>query len=267
VGDLETVFARHGGQQAGAGVRMDERALLRRWHNDRDTAARDALVERMLPLARRVASRYRRVGEPLDDLVQIAVIGLVKAIDRFDPARDTALSSYAVPTMLGELKRHFRDHGWALHVPRGLQERVFRVDEAERTLARSLGRTPTTGEVAAATGLSAEEVLEAHEAAGALESVSLEEQRFGTGGTEGEATYADGVGEVDENFDRVEYMAVLANAVRALPERDRLVLQLRFREDLTQSQIAERLGISQMHVSRLLRRSLERLRAAAGEAG
>jgi RNA polymerase sigma-B factor len=244
---------------------MDERVLLMRWHNDRDTAARDALVERMLPLARRVASRYRRAGEPLDDLVQIATIGLVKAIDRFDPSRDTALSSYAVPTMLGELKRHFRDHGWALHVPRGLQERVFRVDEAERTLARTLGRTPTTAEVAAATNLSAEEVLEAHEASGALESVSLEEQRFG--GADGEATYADGVGEVDDNFDRVEYKAVLANAVKALPERDRLVLQLRFGEDLTQSEIAERVGISQMHVSRLLRRSLERLRAVAGETG
>ena len=197
--------------------------------------------------------------------MQIATIGLVKAIDRYDPARDTALSSYAVPTMLGELKRHFRDHGWALHVPRGLQERVFRVDEAERTLARKLGRTPTTQEVAAATGLAPEEVLEAHEAAGALESVSLEEQRFGGDG--GKATYADGVGAVDENFDRVEYKAVLAGAVRTLPERDRLVLRLRFVEDLTQSEIAERVGISQMHVSRLLRRALERLRAVTGEAG
>jgi RNA polymerase sigma-B factor len=245
---------------------MDERALLTSWHTDRDTAARDLLVERMLPLARRVASRYRRPGEPFDDLVQIAVIGLVKAIDRFDPSRDTALSSYAVPTMLGELKRHFRDHGWALHVPRGLQERVFRVDESGRALARTLGRTPTTAEVAEATGLTPEEVLDAYEAAGALESVSLEEQRFGSGGGDGEATYADSVGAVDENFDRAEYKAVLANAVRALPERDQLVLQLRFSEDLTQSEIAERVGISQMHVSRLLRRSLDRLRAVAGEA-
>ena len=242
---------------------MGERALLQRWHDDRDIAARDALVERMLPLTRRVAGRYRRPGEPLDDLMQIATIGLVKAIDRYDPERDTALSSYAVPTMLGELKRHFRDHGWALHVPRGLQERVFRVDEAERTLARKLGRTPTTLEVSAATQLAPEEVLEAREAAGALESVSLEEQRFG--GDDGQATYADGVGAVDENFDRVEYKAVLASAVRALPERDRLVLRLRFVDDLTQSEIAERVGISQMHVSRLLRRALERLRAVAGE--
>jgi RNA polymerase sigma-B factor len=258
------VLARTAIQPVGARYRIDERALLALWHYEHDVAARDALVERMLPLARRVAGRYRRPGEPFDDLLQIATIGLVKAIDRFDPERETALSSYAVPTMLGELKRYFRDHGWALHVPRGLQERVFRVDGAERTLARCLGRTPTTDEVSEATGLSPEEVLEAHEAAGALESVSLEEQRFGGG--DGEATYADGVGAIDENFDRVEAAAVLANAVRALPDRDRLVLQLRFGEDLTQSEIAARIGISQMHVSRLLRRSLERLRAVAGEA-
>jgi RNA polymerase sigma-B factor len=257
------VLAHHASQSTATRVRSDDRALLQRWHRDRDVGARDALVERMLPLARRVACRYQRPGEPVDDLVQIAIIGLVKAIDRYDPARDTALSSYAVPTMLGELKRHFRDHGWALHVPRGLQERVLRVDAAERALARRLGRTPTTAELAEAAGLAPEEVLDAREAAGALESVSLEEQRFGGG--DGAATYADGVGAIDENFGRVENAAVLANALRALPERDRLVLRLRFGEDLTQAEIAARLGISQMHVSRLLRRSLDRLRVVADE--
>ena len=258
------MLARQATQPSGARVRSDERALLQRWHHYGDVAARDELVERMVPLARRVAARYRRPGESFDDLIQIAMIGLVKAIDRFDADRGTALSSYAVPTMLGELKRHFRDHGWALHVPRGLQERVFAVDEAERTLARRLGRTPTTAEVAAASGLAPEEVLEAREAAGALESVSLEEHRFGGG--DGTVTYADGVGAIDDGYDQVEYAAVLANAMRALPERDREVLQLRFAEDLTQSEIAQRVGISQMHVSRLLRRSLERLRAVALDA-
>jgi RNA polymerase sigma-B factor len=259
-----TVLARQAISAAGAHPRAEERALLLRWHNNRDVAARDALVERMMPLARRVAARYRRRDETFDDLLQIAVIGLVKAIDRFEPGRETALSSYAVPTMLGELKRHFRDHGWALHVPRGLQERVFAVDDAEKALVRRLGRTPTSAEVSGVTGLGEEEILEAREAARALESVSLEDQRFGGG--ENAMTYADGVGALDDNFERVEYETVLANALRALPERDRLVLRLRFAEDLTQTEIAERIGISQMHVSRLLRRTLDRLRAVAGEA-
>lgn len=239
-----------------------DRALLVRWQRDRDETARDELIRRLLPLARRMARRYRRADDPLDDLVQVAVLGLVKAIDRFDPGRETAFSSYAVPTMLGELKRHFRDHGWALHVPRGMQERVMAVDGAVRDLARRQGRSPSAQEVGAALGLSEEDVLEAMEAASAYEAISLESHRYGGDADEG-ATYAERVGEEDGRFELVEYEASLAPVLRALPERDRLVLHLRFVDDLTQAEIAERIGVSQMHVSRIIRRSLERLRAVA----
>ena len=239
-----------------------DRALLLRWQRERDEAARDELIRRLLPLARRMARRYRRAEDPLDDLVQVAILGLVKAIDRFDPDRETAFSSYAVPTMLGELKRHFRDHGWALHVPRGMQERVMAVDGAVRELSRREGRSPSAAEVGRMLDLSEEEVLEAMEAASAYEAVSLESHRYGGDADEG-ATYAERVGEEDVRYDIVEYEASLAPVLRALPERDRVVLHLRFVDDLTQAEIAERIGVSQMHVSRIIRRSLERLRAVA----
>ena len=226
--------------------------------------ARDELVERMLPLARRLARRYRRSNEPLDDLVQVATLGLVKAIERFDPARETAFSSYAVPTMLGELKRYFRDHSWAVHVPRGMQERVMKVDASIKVLSRELGRSPSAAEVAEAAELSLELVLEAMEAGSAHDSVSLDSFRFGEG--EDGGTYADSIGEEDGRFDLVEHAATIAPTLRALPPRDRVVLHLRFAEDLTQAEIAERVGVSQMHVSRLIRRSLERLRTVADSA-
>ena len=243
--------------------RPRERLLVERWRRHRDVAARDELVARMLPLAHRVAARYRRGTEPLDDLVQVAVVGLVKAIDRYDPARGCALSTYAVPTMLGELKRHFRDHGWAVHVPRGLQERVLAVDQACSRLQRVLGRAPSAAEVAAATGLAPEDVVEALEASVALEAVPLDAGPHADG-DDGGATYAERVGAIDGGFERAEHLATLAPALRALPERERVVLHLRFTEDLTQAEIAARVGISQMHVSRLLRRSLERLQAITG---
>src|SRR5919205_1479276 len=145
----------------------EDRRLLIRYHRQGDQAAREALVARLLPLARRMARRYRRSDEPLDDLVQVATLGLIKAIDRFDPARETAFSSYAVPTMLGELKRYFRDNGWAVHVPRGMQERVMQVDNAVKELSRRKGRSPSAGEVAAALRITTEQVLEAMEAASA----------------------------------------------------------------------------------------------------
>jgi RNA polymerase sigma-B factor len=243
-------------------ARADEdRRLLVRYHRHGDQNARETLVERLLPLARRMARRYRRSDEPLDDLVQVATLGLIKAIDRFDPARETAFSSYAVPTMLGELKRYFRDNGWAVHVPRGMQERVMQVDNAVKDLARRKGRSPSATEVGDALGLSTEQVLEAMEAASAYDAVSLESFRFGDEG-DGE-TYAESIGVEDERFELVEYGATIAPTLAALPARDRIVLHLRFVEDLTQAEIAERVGVSQMHVSRLIRQAIGRLRDAA----
>jgi RNA polymerase sigma-B factor len=234
---------------------------LNRYHRDGDVASRDELVERFLPLARQLARRYQRGNEPLDDLIQVASIGLVKAVDRYDPERGTAFSSYAVPTILGELKRYFRDSGWAVHVPRGMQERVMSVNQAIARLSRALGRSPTASEVAAEIGESPEVVLEAMEAAIAYDAVSLDTPR--SGDEEDGDTYADTMGMIDERFELVEYKSAIGPTMRALPERDRLVLKLRFEDDLTQLEIAERIGVSQMHVSRLIRRALKRLRTVA----
>ena len=239
----------------------EDRRLLIRYHRHGDEAAREELVRRLLPLARRMARRYRRSDEALDDLIQVATLGLIKAIDRFDPARETAFSSYAVPTMLGELKRYFRDHGWAVHVPRGMQERVMRVDNAIRDLSRKLGRSPSIQEISGQLQLEPELVLEAMEAASAYDAVSLESYRFGDDG-DGE-TYAESIGELDERYELVEYGATIEPTLQALPARDRVVLHLRFVEDLTQAEIADRVGVSQMHVSRLIRRALDRLRTVA----
>jgi RNA polymerase sigma-B factor len=239
----------------------EDKRLLRRYHEAGEVAARDELVERFLPLARQLARRYQRGNEPLDDLVQVASIGLVKAVDRFDPERGTAFSSYAVPTILGELKRYFRDSGWAVHVPRGMQERVMTVNQAVSKLSRELGRSPTAGEIAAETGQEAELVLEALEAAIAYDAVSLDTPR--TSDEDDGDTYADTVGVIDERFELVEYQSAIGPTMQALPARDRLVLKLRFEQDLTQLEIAERIGVSQMHVSRLIRRALQRLRTVA----
>jgi RNA polymerase sigma-B factor len=239
----------------------EDRRLLNRYHHDGDNAARDELVERFLPLARQLARRYQRGNEPLDDLVQVASIGLVKAVDRFDPERGTAFSSYAVPTILGELKRYFRDVGWAVHVPRGMQERVMTVNQAIAKLSRESGRSPTAAEVAQEIGESPELVLEAMEASIAYDAVSLDTPR--TSEEEGGDTYAETMGAIDERFELVEYTSAIGPTIRALPERDRLVLKLRFEDDLTQLEIAEQIGVSQMHVSRLIRRALKRLRTVA----
>ena len=250
---------------AGALRAQEDRRLLIRYHRHGDQAAREELVQRLLPLARRMARRYRRSDEPLDDLVQVATLGLIKAIDRFDPARETAFSSYAVPTMLGELKRYFRDNGWAVHVPRGMQERVMQVDNCVKDMSRKLGRSPSAQQVAETLNTTAEAVLEAMEAASAYDAVSLESYRFGDEG-DGE-TYAESIGVEDGRFELVEYGATIAPTLQALPPRDRIVLHLRCVEDLTQAEIAERVGVSQMHVSRLIRRALERLRTVAEHAG
>jgi RNA polymerase sigma-B factor len=235
--------------------------LLMRYRRNKDEAAREELVERFLPLARQLARRYARPNEPIDDLFQVASMGLLKAIDRFDPARGNAFSTFAVPTIVGELKRYFRDTGWAVHVPRPIQERIGQVNRAMNDLSRDLGRSPTPSELAERLGHSTEEILEAMDAAKAFDAVSLDMPRGDS--DDGGSAYAETVGTHDERFEMVEYHAVIAPTMAALPDRDRLILRLRFERDLTQSEIAERLGISQMHVSRIIRRSLDRLRTVA----
>jgi len=242
-------------------IREDLR-LFERYRRTGDEAIRDELVRRFLPLAHQLARRYERSDEPLDDLVQVASVGLVKAVQRFDPSRGSAFSSFAVPTIVGELKRYFRDLGWAVHMPRAIQERALEVNRAVTGLSRDLGRSPTPAELAQFTGLTREEVLEAMEAATAYDSIPLEAPRPDDG-AEGESA-VDWLGVEDHGYVLAEYSATLAPQLRALPKRDRLVLYLRFVEDLTQSEIADRIGISQMHVSRLIRRALERLRNDLG---
>lgn len=234
--------------------------LLRAYHETGDKRARDELVARFMPLARQLARRYQRGNEPLDDLVQVASLGLIKAIDRYSLDRGTAFSSYAVPTILGELKRYFRDVGWAVHVPRGMQERIMRVNSTVESLGRRLGRSPTPAEIGKEIGARPEEVLEALEASVAYEASSLDAPR--TSDSESDS-YAESIGADDDAYEQIEYMQTIEPTMRALPERDRLVLKLRFEDDLTQSEIADQIGVSQMHVSRLIRRALARLRTVA----
>ena len=240
---------------------QEDRRLLIRYHREGDPAAREQLVTRFLPLARQLARRYQRGGEQLDDLIQVASLGLLKAIDRFDPARETAFSSFAVPTILGELKRHFRDKGWSVRVPRDLQELAVKVDRVGDEMSRELGRAPTPAELAERTGTTLEQVLEAREASAANRAVSLDRPRS-EDEEEGDS-FADAFGAVDPGFGLAEDSATVERLMRVLNEREREVLRLRFAEDLTQSEIGQRVGVSQMHVSRLIRQSIARLRDEA----
>ena len=233
-----------------------ERELMAQYHRSGDLRTREELVVRFMPLARELAMRYSYTDEPVEDLVQVAALGLLKAIDRFEPGRGTKFTSYAIPTILGELKRHFRDKGWALHVPRDLQERTLKVTRETEMLSKRLGRSPKLREVAAALGLSVEQVLEAHEAAGSYEAASLDAP---VAHDDGAASLIDLIGDEDNGFDLVEGREALLAAWKTLPEVERTVLSLRFVSDLTQREIGERIGFSQMHVSRLLRRALVRL--------
>jgi RNA polymerase sigma-B factor len=220
-------------------------------------------VQRFLPLARQLARRYQRGGEPLDDLIQVASLGLLKAIDRFEPDRATAFSSFAVPTILGELKRHFRDRGWSVRVPRDLQEMAVRVDRVTEELGGELGRAPTPAEIADHIGATTEQVLEAREAAGAYRAVSLDRPRDDD--EEGDGM-ADSMGVEDPGFRLAEDAATVERLMAVLSDREREVLRLRFQEDLTQSEIGARVGVSQMHVSRLIRQAVARLRQSAEDA-
>jgi RNA polymerase sigma-B factor len=248
----------------GTDARETELQLLVRYHDEGDLAAREELCERFLPLARDLALRYTYTDEPLDDLVQVASLGLIKAIDRFEPGRGTKFTSYAAPTILGELKRHFRDKGWSLHVPRDLQERTLAVSRATEVLSKELGRSPKIREVAEHLGCSTEQVLEAQEAAASYEAASLDAP---TARDDGEsASLVDLLGGEDSAYELVEDRQAIASTWTALPEVERQVLELRFMHDLTQREIGERIGYSQMHVSRLLRRALNRLETAAAAA-
>lgn len=220
-------------------------------------------MRRFEPLARSVARRYHARGEPIDDLTQVANVGLLKAIDRFDPARGYAFTSYATPTMLGELKRYFRDSGWAVHVPRGVKERAVELAGATEKLSSRLGRSPSLGELAQELGVTEEQTLEAIEAYHARHAAPLEQ------GSDDEDSAslspAQLLGAEDERLEQAEYLSVIAKGVEALSESDRMILFLRFGRDLTQSEIARRVGTSQMQVSRLLRAAIEKIRQASGE--
>jgi RNA polymerase sigma-B factor len=240
-----------------------DRRLLERAHGG-DQEARAALVDRFLPLARQLARRYVRGSEQLDDLNQVASLGLLKAIDRFDPTRQTAFSSFAVPTILGELKRHFRDKGWSVRVPRDLQELAVKLEPVSEELLRELGRSPTTAEIAGRLDTTTELVLEAREASAAYRAVSLDRPRDDE--DEGTDPLGDAVGIEDPGFGVAEDAATVERLMRVLSEREREVLRLRFAEDLTQAEIGARVGVSQMHVSRIIRQAIARLRDAAQEA-
>ena len=247
-----------------AAAREIERALLIRYHRAGDLAAREELVKRCLPLARELARRYTYTDEPFDDLLQVASLGLIKAIDRFDPDRGAKFSSYAAPTILGELKRHFRDKGWALHVPRDLQERTLVVSREAEAFSKRHGRSPKPREVASAIGCSVEEVLEAQQAASSYQAASLDAPTARD--DDGAAPLVELLGGEDSGYDLVAERDAIASEWKELPDVECSVIELRFMHGLNQREIGERIGYSQMHVSRLLRRALSRLETAAAAA-
>ncbi len=237
--------------------------LFRRWRGERDRRARDVLIERFLPLARKLARRYTASNEPYDDLVQVASLGLVKAVERFDPDRGFAFTSFAVPTIVGELKRYFRDTAWALHVDRSAQERARRIADARREIATERGRGPTVGELAEYLECSSEEVLDGLQVGEAFDTVSLDAPRPTDG--DGVISRLEAIGDEDDRLVLVDEQATIFAAAQRLGERERQILFLRFNQDLTQTEIADRVGVSQMQVSRLLRRTIQRLRDLTGE--
>jgi RNA polymerase sigma-B factor len=220
-------------------------------------------VQRYIRLAHKLARRYARSSEPLEDLEQVACLGLVRAIDRFDPSRGTTFSTFAVPTILGELRRHFRDRTWAVRVPRELRDLAAAVEHAAEGLAAELGRSPSLAEVADAVGQSVEHVMAAREAALAYRCDSID-RPLRADDADGGATLADLLGEPDDELSRVETGVMLDQLAEVtLSERDRVVLRLRFEHDLLQREIADRIGVSQMQVSRILRDAMDRLQNAA----
>jgi RNA polymerase sigma-B factor len=254
------------GSEPGAKLQSERRArpdavsdaeLLRRYHERGDVDARQRLIERHIEFVRRLARRYARRGEQLDDLTQVGCVGLIKAIDRFDGSFGANLTTYAAPNILGEIKRHFRDRGWSVRVPREIQELNVKLTRVVDELTTKLGRSPSVVELAGATGATVEHVLEALESSSAYSALSLSE---GPDPDEEGGGPMDTLGEEDEHFEQSEQRITLATGIQRLPSREKAILHLRFFEGLTQSEIAERVGISQMHVSRLIRNSLDRMR-------
>ncbi|HEX3852503.1 MAG TPA: SigB/SigF/SigG family RNA polymerase sigma factor [Polyangiaceae bacterium] len=243
--------------------RATHMALFARLRHTGEKATFDRLVECFTPLARTLARRYKNTSEPYEDLCQVAQLGLIKAIQRFDPERGFPFQAYAIPTILGELRRYFRNSSWAAHVPRGVQERALEVRDAERALNDELGRAPTVFELAQFMELSVEHVIDAMQALRAYGSVSLDAPRANDSHDE-DGTYAETFGDEDPRFELVELGVSLESALATLEPRQREMLRMRYIEEMTQSQIAERIGVSQMQVSRLLRRCLAELRELTG---
>jgi RNA polymerase sigma-B factor len=241
-------------------ARLADEELLEAYHLDRDPRAREELVKRFLPFARKLALRYVHSREPLDDLVQVACVGLLNAIERFEPGRGKKFTSFAAPTIVGELKRHFRDKGWTVHVPRDLQERALAVSRHTERLSARLGRSPTLEELSAALGSTIEQVMEAIDAAHNYHPASLDAPVAHDG--EDRCALAETLGQEDDGFELAEHRQALAASWSTLSEVEREVLSLRLVHEMTQREISQRIGCSQMHVSRLLRRSMVRLDTA-----
>jgi len=233
--------------------------LFVQFDRDRDREVRNRLIERHMPLAERLARRYEQRGEPAGDLRQVAMLGLLKAVERFDPWRGSAFASFAIPTIRGELRRHFRDTGWTVRVPRRIQELHIDLREVAHDLSHELGRAPTVPEMASAAGTDEDEVLEALQAGRLYRVLSLD----APSGAETGGTLADGLGRRDPSLEQSEAMEAIRPMMQLLPERERRIVYLRYFEGRTQSEIAELVGLSQMHVSRLLAHSLRTMRSAA----
>ena len=241
-------------------ARLPDEELLVAYHAERNPGAREELVKRFLPFARKLALRYVHSREPLDDLVQVASVGLLNAIERFEPGRGKKFTSFAAPTIVGELKRHFRDKGWAVHVPRDLQERALGVSRHTERLSALLGRSPTLDELAGALDCTIEQVMEAIDAAHNYHPASLDAPVAHDG--EDRCSLAETLGNEDGGFELAEHRQALAASWSTLSDVEREVLSLRLVHELTQREISQQIGCSQMHVSRLLRRSMIRLDAA-----
>lgn len=244
--------------------KSDDRAQMERFAEYRSTRSRDVrneLVQEYMGLAEAMAHRYSHRGEPIEDLSQVAMVGLLKAVERFEPARGVRFASFATPTILGELKRHFRDRGWAVRVPRAIQEVHLRLRQTAATLHQELGRSPSTAELAERLEISEEDVLEAMEAGTLYRLASLDAPAPG-----GDADTTSSVGALDPELTGVDNRLAVARLLARLPERERRIVELRFFAGLTQAEIADQVGISQMHVSRLLTRSLGALGGQADDA-